>query len=503
MCIPAMPLLARDTYIARPGGGLIPPAHRDVLARMPKDANGRIKNAAAATDGNPISGGISDNDSMETVLQSDPYRMCECAPLTVLLRARKERGGVQRLVDARRGLCYLPIAPRSLDVEDDGVGRHSTLERLHSALGFQLDGTSPPDGYSDGREPASVVASALSLPPLSVLMERSLVRPVRERCAAAGPLLLAAVSEHASPSDAASLLHRVMLFAEPRLTAPLFEGLFARLAEHYTWRRQLPALQADLIDCLVATNVPLATARSFTFDLGGAVTSGVDSAATLDAVDVRALSELRLRFRARWPVQLAVSDGSLATHEEIFQLLLQLRRAKWALETAERDHGHRSFDHGTDNRYCAHPWWVLRAEVLHIVSTIYSHFTLGVIGPEWRIFQDALPMVGHVDAFRAAHEAFILRVHRRCLLAPRDEPILLAIERILSIALRLRVQLNALPRLPAQAHAASAARWRSELHTGVRFVLDELRAAAEREPRAELDGLCQLFDFNGFYSSSD
>ena len=68
-------------------------------------------------------------------------------------------------------------------------------------------------------------------------------------------------------------------------------------------------------------------------------------------------------------------------------------------------------------------------------------------------------------------------------------------------ALRLRVQLDALPRLPPQAHAASAARWRDELHTGVRFVLEELRAAAERESRSELRGLIQLFDFNGYYST--
>ena len=42
--------------------------------------------------------------------------------------------------------------------------------------------------------------------------------------------------------------------------------------------------------------------------------------------------------------------------------------------------------------------------------------------------------------------------------------------------------LDARPRLGVRAHAASAARWRVELRVGVRFVLDELRAAAAREP---------------------
>ena len=73
---------------------------------------------------------------------------------------------------------------------------------------------------------------------------------------------------------------------------------------------------------------------------------------------------------------------------------------------------------------------------------------------------------------------------------------------MLALALRLRVQLHALPRLGVRAHAASAARWRAELRESVRFCLEELRAAAEREPRPELLELCQLIDFNGYYSAT-
>ena len=54
----------------------------------------------------------------------------------------------------------------------------------------------------------------------------------------------------------------------------------------------------------------------------------------------------------------------------------------------------------------------------------------------------------------------------------------------------------------AQAHAASAARWREELHGAVRFVLDELKGAAEREPRGELLDLRQLIDYNGYYGGA-
>jgi hypothetical protein len=91
---------------------------------------------------------------------------------------------------------------------------------------------------------------------------------------------------------------------------------------------------------------------------------------------------------------------------------------------------------------CAHPWRILRAEVLHLITAVYSHLTLGVINPEWRAFVAQAPSFRHVDTFRSAHEAFAERVLRRCLLRPQHAPIVSAIERILGLALRLRYALE-------------------------------------------------------------
>ena len=85
------------------------------------------------------------------------------------------------------------------------------------------------------------------------------------------------------------------------------------------------------------------------------------------------------------------------------------------------------------------------------------------------------------------------------LLGARDAPIRRAIETILALALRLRVQLDSLPDVGAQAHAASAMRWRAELRECVRFVLDALRAAGEKESRRELLDLCRLLSYNDYY----
>ena len=465
------------------------------------------------------------------------FAMAACPAFEAPRAATRERSTARRLLDARRGLCFLPTATPPLSTFDGDAAARGRLDALRDALGCR------PRAHAAGGEAPGVTSAVLSLPPLALLFDACLGVPIQSRCATAGPLLLAAVSSHFDPLLAASLVHRVLLFADPRLTAPLFEQcLFERLSrEHRAWRRQLPELHATLVEALLAADVPPVAARSFALELraapldhgvpplgrrevggevggaevggagpGGAVPRGAGVLGHgLDATDVSALGLLRLHFCARWPLALVLSEAALEAHERVFHLLLQLRRSRWALETADADGAERRRVQGgmgssggareRQERHSAHPWRVLRAEVLHIIGALYSHLALGVINPEWKAFSQRAAQLTHVDAFREAHEAFSRRLLHRCLLGPRDAAIRSAIETILALALRLRVQLDSLPVVGAQAHAASAMRWRAELRECVRFVLDALRAAGEKESRRELLDLCRLLSFNDYY----
>ena len=464
------------------------------------------------------------------------FSMANCRVFSVPPPAFPDRSIARRLLDARRSLCYLPIAQQPLGRFDDDTEQRSALDVMRRALGCVDAAAASRAAGSAGKsmamaarasggETPDVATAAHALPPLAVLLDQCLAVPVRARCSAPGPLLLAAVSGHFQPLEAASLMHRVLLFAEPRLTAPLFEGLlFQRLqAEHRTWRRQLPELHACLVDSLLTADLSPEAVRCFSLELraaalppaagtaAGEADSSASTAAALDATDVGALSLLRLHFCARWPLAFVLSETALEAHEAVFQLLLRLRRARWALETADAEGAERRrMQAGLGSgggaseareRFSSHPWRVLRAEVLHLIASIYSHLTLGVINPEWRAFVEALAESTHVDAFRRVHEGFARRVFERCLLAPCDAPLRRAIDRILALALRLRVQLDSLPRIGAEAHTASATKWRRELRESVRFVLNALRTAGEQQSRVELLDLCRLLSFNEYYSA--
>ena len=194
-------------------------------------------------------------------------------------------------------------------------------------------------------------------------------------------------------------------------------------------------------------------------------------------------------------------------HEQASAFLLQVRRAKWALETAETASDAAS-RHGVASRggraeaAAAHPWRVLRAELLHMVGRLYTYLALGAIEPEWADFARRSAEACNVDELRVAHETFARRVAERCLLRlPAHAEALAAVRRLLGMGLRLRQQLDALPRMDAHSHAAAAARWRAELRVTVTQLLEALRPPGERSEahRSELLELARLIDFNGYY----
>ena len=196
------------------------------------------------------------------------------------------------------------------------------------------------------------------------------------------------------------------------------------------WRRQLGAHTAALRRALREGGVPAEEAALFSLRLqphaaapaaaaaggGGAAAGGGGAAggAGREAEALDALQPLLLHYARPASLALLLGDEALRLHEQTFGWLLLVRRALWALETLPPP--------------AAHAWRLLRAELLHLVGTLYAHLALGVHA-EWSAFEARRPELRHVDAFRAAHRDFARRVAARCLLRPSLAPVLRALRR--------------------------------------------------------------------------
>ena len=49
---------------------------------------------------------------------------------------------------------------------------------------------------------------------------------------------------------------------------------------------------------------------------------------------IDALEFLELKYEVEWPVNIVITSSALDKYNKVFQLLLQMKRASWALKTA-------------------------------------------------------------------------------------------------------------------------------------------------------------------------
>lgn len=405
-------------------------------------------------------------------------------------------------------LCRLPSsAPKPTMAELPGAAEldHLMLTLADASRGGSGPGAQDTGVQHNGSEASAVDSrgAACRLPPLTLLLREALVGPVARACGRAGPELLARLPELL---ETARMLHAVVLAGEPRLTSPPLERLFTAADTHAPWRPSVGELTISLHEILVDSGVLKAQAARFTFEVlpvsaaerHAGMRPVPAQGAPLDSANVRAFDALALTYTPPWPLQLAFSAAALAKQQQVFALLLRLRRAKWSLESLPLGRaGGASRAGGGFSRagvgFSLRPWWTLRSELLHAIDHLYGFFCLAVISAEWRVWVARLPEMPNVDAVRAAYQVFCDKVAARCFLEAGFSAELAAIDAILTLALRLRVQLEALGTLPPAAHEAAARRWRTELRRSIQL----LTATLDKQPASRALG--EALNFNHFY----
>lgn len=390
-------------------------------------------------------------------------------------------------------LCHL--IPPGADHKMIEPPAHSRLQKLMDllAVGQSVLTEYGTEGHPNERIHAFAILNRL--PPLKLMLHEVLIEPLTQACASSGPELLSALPE---VIEVAKLLHSVILGGEPRLTARPLERVYMAAEAHTPWRPLVGQLTLSLHEVLVDAGISKDHASRFSFELlpaaptqpAGSVQLLAGQDVPLDSANVRAFNSLKLTYSPPWPLQLIFSATALAKQQQIFALLLRLRRAKWCLESLHLGRigsGNGSFG-GT-----LRLWWTLRSELLHAIHHIYGFFSVAVISAEWHAWVARVSKLRDIDSLRTAHEDFCVSVAARCFIEDRFVAELDAIDAILTLALRLRVQLEALSTLPPAAHMAAARRWRKELRRSIQLLTDTL----DKQPESR--ALSEALNFNYFY----
>ncbi|TPX09633.1 uncharacterized protein E0L32_009106 [Thyridium curvatum] len=145
------------------------------------------------------------------------------------------------------------------------------------------------------------------------------------------------------------------------------------------------------------------------------------------------LSKIKLRYRLSWPVQLVISGESLTAYDALFTLLLQVRRAVYALNR-NRILNELSDVARTDE---APLYYTLRSRLLWFCTTFHTYLTSLVLAPSISAMQDDLRTADDVDAMIRAHGTFCKRLIEEACLGAKLEPIRECILDLFDLAVKL------------------------------------------------------------------
>ena len=221
--------------------------------------------------------------------------------------------------------------------------------------------------------------------------------------------------------DLSGLLTRlrgVVLLSNGGGMSEFSHAFFEMIERHEGWHF------AGALDALLAETVPAPELRLY-------VDLGASGPAHLPTV----FEGLEVESVAPWPLCLVTSAPIMERYSRCFRVLLQLKRARWALETLRLKGPDSDFrDRGEEHRF-----HLLRARLLYRVRLLQDCVQERAIRPLEEAFAAAVGKFTSLDDLLAAHAAFVDAVSENCLLRERQAPLLDAVRAVLAGALGLRV----------------------------------------------------------------
>ncbi|KAI1917968.1 hypothetical protein LOZ61_000082 [Ophidiomyces ophidiicola] len=148
---------------------------------------------------------------------------------------------------------------------------------------------------------------------------------------------------------------------------------------------------------------------------------------------VKILKALSLEYVLPWPVANIISKKSISTYQRVSMLLMQIRRAKYALE--KRSSSTRYFKlqaYSKDDILS----FSIRYHFLWFINILYYHFTELVISSSSREMRKSMALAEDVDGMISAHQNFMEALEEQCLLSKSLTPIYQAVISVLDLCMQ-------------------------------------------------------------------
>ncbi|KAL8644988.1 MAG: hypothetical protein Q9210_006962 [Variospora velana] len=222
-------------------------------------------------------------------------------------------------------------------------------------------------------------------------------------------------------------LEYVYLFRNGALSSEIVSAIAARLDRgNVDWSDEF--VLTDLLRS-VFTVVSCVDNESLIVRTSGASICGTSS----QQRSVNNLHSIHVKYLLPWPIANIVSKTAMRTYQRVFILLLQLQRAKQALE--------RGFPRDLMRRLMRDPAGfsaiALRHRMLWFVNTVFSYFVDVVLSVASVDMRRKIAESGDLDELIETHQAYIARLDEQCLLSQDRAQVMQAISSVLDLIILL------------------------------------------------------------------
>ncbi|XP_064400242.1 uncharacterized protein LOC135346526 isoform X2 [Halichondria panicea] len=331
----------------------------------------------------------------------------------------------------------------------------------------------------------------LSVYPLSALIEQSLALPILTQSTLVNEALLRYFLSECHITHHFNVIKWFLLLEDGEFGHALSTRLCEELTHGRDWRvlvspSFLNPLLSTALEVSVHSRCP--EAQRISFALKYRPTS-------LNTHAIDALEFLQLKYEVDWPCNIVITSTSVEKYNKILQLLLQMKRASWALKNTFHQLKVSKQLSPSQTRQLQ----VYRHEYQHFVNVMHGYIANQVFQITWREFENDLENDVHsFEELIQAHHNFINKAIFRCLLSKKAAPVMKLIQNIFSSILKFSSELTG-ERVCVERSYATMTETHNRFREVSGLLIKVVDKLVQRGYQPHLEDFLLRLDFNRFY----
>ncbi|BFZ12360.1 hypothetical protein BsWGS_15399 [Bradybaena similaris] len=274
--------------------------------------------------------------------------------------------------------------------------------------------------------------------PLSVLLTRSIMAPVRAQIALMNSALVNYFTAELKVDSHFEAIRRYLLMADGDFAEILSNILLEKMLKSPKPQDTLnPLFLNGALNKAIRSSIHSNDANTGNLSF---VLKDVPSVFLPNAPN--SLNCLQLIYSVSWPLNIILTSACMKKYCHIFTFLLQIKRVVWTLKDIWHRLKRDAVVNKAGNSAQFRPLQLHRQEMEHFVKMMQGYITNQVILVSWQEFQTTLsqPIAG-LNQLQFLHEQYVNRAISRCLLDKKAEKVMKIIQDIFSLILKFRSQL--------------------------------------------------------------